>query len=195
MRYAIFSAILLLSFCTAAPPPSPSIIPAATYDECGPAVQTFGTPDTCNTAVTLVTAPAQYGALLTNDGSGLNITYENCLPVILDVCAVLTNPLTPVGQWNWSDAGSGCTMGFWLPQYNGSAPRPTVAACENNIFTPMYKIGSIDGGTAYNQVTVNLARLPDDYQYQTGAAVNVGYPSYTLTYLPLLAGPEIPLVV
>lgn len=59
----------------------------------------------------------------------------------------------------------------------------------------MYKIGSIDGGTAYNQVTVNLARLPDDYQYQTGAAVNVGYPSYTLTYLPLLAGPEIPLVV
>ena len=84
-------------------------------------------------------------------------------------------------------------MGFWLPQYNGSAPRATLAACKNNIFTPMYNIGRYTGGTAYNQVTVNLAKLPDDYQ--TGEAVNVGYPSYTLTYLPLVKGPRTPLVV
>lgn len=193
MRCAIFFFTLLISYCAAAPPPLPSTTPPATYDECGPAVQTLGTPDTCNSPVTLVTAPAEYGALLTNDGSGLNITYENCLPVVLDVCATLTNPLTPTGQWNWTDAGSGCTMGFWLPQYNGSAIRPTVAACENNIFTPMSDIGRINGGTAYNQVTVNLARFPDDYQ--TGEAVNVGYPSYTLTYLPFIEGKETPLVV
>ena len=56
---------------------------------------------------------------------------------------------------------------------------------------PMYDIGMQDGGTAYNQVTVNLKMLPDDYE--TGEAVNVGYPSYTITYLPLIAGVETPL--
>lgn len=194
MRNAVSFLVVLLSSCAATPlAPPPAASAPATYDECGPAIQTPGTPDTCNTAVTLRTAPAPYKVLLTNDGSSLNITYRNCLPVILDVCATLTSPLTPVGQWNWSDAGSGCTMGFWLPQYNGSAERPTVGACKNNVFTPMYNIGQIRGGTAYNQVTVNLAKLPDDFQ--TGEAVNVGYPSYTLTYLPLVAGPQTPLVV
>ena len=82
-------------------------------------------------------------------------------------------------------------MGFWLPQYNGSAPTPTYAACVNNIYTPMYEIGLNYGGTAYNQVAVNIKALPDNYQ--TGEAVDVGYPSYTITYLPLQRGPETPL--
>lgn len=55
----------------------------------------------------------------------------------------------------------------------------------------MYEIGYQYGGTAYNQVVVNLKTLPDDYQ--TGEAVDVGYPSYTLTYLPLQKSPETPL--
>lgn len=61
----------------------------------------------------------------------------------------------------------------------------------DNIFTPMYNIGMDVGGTKYNQVTVNLRVLPDNYQ--TGAQVDSGYPSYTITYLPLMQGPEIPL--
>ncbi|CAF9925692.1 hypothetical protein IMSHALPRED_006755 [Imshaugia aleurites] len=162
------------------------------FDPCGPLVQDILTPsDTCNRSITLVTAPSAYGALLLNDGSGLNVTWGNCLPVIYDVCAAITRPSTPVGRWNWTDPGSECVMGFWLPQYPGSAPTPTYDACVDNVYTPMYEIGYQYGGTAYNQVVVNLKTLPDDYQ--TGEAVDVGYPSYTLTYLPLQKSPETPL--
>ena len=82
-------------------------------------------------------------------------------------------------------------MGFWLPQYNGSAPVPTYESCIDDIFSPMYNLGLNYGGTAYNQVTVNLRTLPNDYQ--TGTQVDVGYPSYTISYLPLIRGPETPL--
>ncbi len=82
-------------------------------------------------------------------------------------------------------------MGFWLPEYNGSAPRPTYNDCMNNIYAPMYNIGLNYGGTAYNQVTVNVRSLPDNVQ--NGSQVDVGYPSYTITYLPLIQGPETPL--
>lgn len=166
--------------------------PTHAFDPCGPLVQDAITPnDTCNRAVTLVTAPSAYGALLMNDGSGLNITWDNCNTVIFDACAAINDSATPVGQWNWTDPGSECVMGFWLPQYNGSAPKPTYAACMDNIYTPMYQIGLNYGGLAYNQVVVNLKQLPDDYE--TGEAVDVGYPSYTITYLPLQRGPETPL--
>lgn len=162
------------------------------FDPCGPLVQDATTPsDTCNRTLDLVTAPSVYGALLLNDGSGLNITWDNCLPVIFDVCASINASSTPVGHWNWTDPGSGCVMGFWLPQYAGSAPKPTYEACMDNIYMSMYNIGMQFGGTAYNQVVVNLKQLPDDYE--TGEAVNVGYPSYTISYLPLISGVETPL--
>ncbi|MCJ1450153.1 hypothetical protein MMC28_000482 [Mycoblastus sanguinarius] len=177
MRNAL---ITLLPLSTLLSPTSQSPLP---LDNCGPTIQDPNTPDTCTHAITLAQSPTPYGALLTNDGSGLEITYENCFPTILDVCSVLTDPTTPRGAWNWTDAGSGCVMGFWLPQYAGSAPVPTVDACRNNIYLPMYDIGRYTGGTAYNQVSVNLARLPDDYQ--NGEAVDVGYASYTISYLPM----------
>lgn len=161
-------------------------------DPCGTLIQDASTPNnTCNRPITLVTAPSVYGALLLNDGSGLNVTWYNCLPVAFDACSAINSPSTPVGAWNWTDPGSQCVIGFWLPQFNGSAPRPTYDACLNNILTPMYEIGMAQGGTAYNQVSVNVKTLPDNLQ--TGAAVNVGYPSYTITYLPLQKGPQIPL--
>ena len=84
-------------------------------------------------------------------------------------------------------------MGFWLPEYNGSAPLPTYDACMDNIFVPMYNLGMDFGGKAYNQVTVNVAKLPDDYQ--TGVQVDSGYPSYTITYYPLQSGPSTPLSI
>ena len=170
-----------------------AILPyALPFDSCGPLVQDTTTPsDTCNRTLDLVTAPAVFGALLLNDGSGLNVTWENCLPVIFDVCASINASSTPVGRWNWTDPGSGCGMGFWRPQYAGSAPRPSHQTCIDNIYTAMYHIGWQYGGTAYNQVVVNLKQLPDDYE--TGEAVNVGYPSYTITYLPLISGVETPL--
>lgn len=162
------------------------------FDACGPLVQDSLTPsDTCNRNITLGAAPSAYGALLLNDGSGLTIPWDNCLPVLFDVCAAINASSVPVGRWNWTDPGSECVMGFWLPQYAGSAPKPTYDACMDNIYTPMYMIGMINGGTAYNQVTVNLKQLPDDYE--TGEAVDVGYPSYSITYLPLQRGPETPL--
>lgn len=170
-----------------------TILPSTqSFDPCGPLVQDPITPNnTCSRTVSLVTGPSAYGALLLNDGSGLNVTWDNCLTVVFDVCAAINSSLTPVGRWNWTDPGSQCVMGFWLPQYNGSAPRPTYDACFNNIYTPMYKIGMNFGGTAYNQVLVNLKQLPNDYE--TGQAVDVGYPSYTITYLPLQRGRETPL--
>lgn len=187
MRNTTSVKLLILLLLTAMLPP-----PAHPFDPCGPLVQDAITPNnTCDRAVTLVTAPSAYGALLLNDGSGLNITWYNCLTVALDACAAIASPATPVGKWNWTDPGSQCVLGFWLPQYNGSAPRPTHDACMNNIYTPMYELGMNYGGTAYNQVVVNVRVLPDDYQ--TGQAVDVGYPSYTLTYLPLQRGPETPL--
>ena len=162
------------------------------HDPCGPVVQGSNLPNnTCNRTIDLVTAPSIYGALLLNDGSGLNVTWYNCLPVVFDVCAAINSSDTPTGIWNWTDPGSQCVMGFWLPIYNGSAPLPTYDACVDNIYTPMYNIGLDYGGTAYNQVTVNLRKLPDDYQ--TGMQVDVGYPSYTITYLPLQQGPTTPL--
>ena len=154
------------------------------HDPCGPVVQGNNLPNnTCNRTLDLVTAPSIYGALLLNDGSGLTIPWYNCLPVAYDACAAINSSDTPVGVWNWTDPGSSCVMGFWLPQYNGSAPRPTYDACMNNIYIPMYNIGMDFGGKAYNQVTVNLVKLPDNYQ--TGSQVDVGYPSYTITYYPL----------
>ena len=178
--------LLILLLLTATLPPAHS------FDPCGPRVQDVTTPNnTCNRAIDLATGPSAYGAILLNDGSGLNITWDNCIAVTFDACAAITNPSTPVGQWNWTDPGSECVMGFWLPQYNGSAPRPTYDACMNNIYTPMYQVGMDFGGTAYNQVVVNLKQMPNDYE--TGEAVDVGYPSYTITYLPLQQGPETPL--
>ena len=55
----------------------------------------------------------------------------------------------------------------------------------------MYHVGLEFGGTAFNQVVVNLMLMPNDYE--TGEAVDVGYPSYTITYLPLQRGLETPL--
>ena len=84
--------------------------------------------------------------------------------------------------------GSECVMGFWLPEYAGAAPIKTEEACQDQIWNPMTKIGRQMGGTAYNQVVVNLKVLPDDTQ--TGQQVSAGYPSYTITYLPLIKGNE-----
>ena len=163
-------------------------------DPCGPVIQIQDglTPNnTCNRTVSLVTAPAPYGAMLTNDGSGNNITWENCVTVVYDACAAMTDPSAPTGKWNWTDPGSGCVMGFWLPQYNGSAPVPTYDVCFNNIYTPMAAIGADFGGAAINQVAVNVKLMPNNYE--TGEAVNVGYPSYTITHWPLQQGPQTPL--
>ena len=171
--------------------PSPSAA-SGPKDPCGPQVQDRLDPtipnDTCTANITFSPVPATYGATLLNDGSGLYINYENCYPVVLDVCAALTSPLTPHGVWNWTGVGSECTMGFWLPIYPGAAPLKTVSACENEIYRPMVNIGEQMGGTAYNQVVVNLVNLPDDSQ--NGTQVSAGYPSYTITYLPLQNGNE-----
>lgn len=161
-------------------------------DPCGPAIQGPNLPkNTCNHTIDRVTAPSIYGALLSNDGTGLEITWYNCIPVVYDVCTAFNASDTPVGVWNWTDPGSGCVMGFWLPPYNGSAPKPSYEACMDNIYIPMFNIGMDYGGTAYNQVTVNIVRMPDDYQ--TGMQVDAGYPSYTITYMPLQQGSEFPL--
>ena len=171
--------------------PSPSVS-VGPKDSCGPVVQDRLDPtipnDTCTAEITFSPSPATYGATLLNDGSGLDINYQNCYPVVLDVCAYIAAADTPVGVWNWTDVGSQCVMGFWLPIYPEAAPRPTVSQCEKQIFNPMVDIGEKQGGTAYNQVVVNLAVLPDDSQ--NGVQVSAGYPSYTITYLPLIKGNE-----
>lgn len=176
---------------TSAAPKPRFPVPSATTgpkDPCGPVIQDALDPtipdDTCTADIIYSPSPVTYGASLYNDGSGLNINYDNCDPVVLEVCASITDPRTPVGVWNWTGAGSQCTMGFWLPEYSGAAPRSTTEQCQNQIFRPMLDIGMKKGGKAYNQVVVNLRLLPDDLQ--TGLQVSIGYPSYTITHLPLI---------
>lgn len=169
-------------------------LPCTTHcrDPCGPVKQQG--PDipknTCNRTIDRVTRPSVYGASLLNDGTGLEITWYNCIPVVYDVCAAFNASDVPLGVWNWTDAGSRCVMGFWIPPYPGTAPKPSYEACMDNIYTPMFNIGMDYGGTAYNQVTVNIVTMPDDYQ--TGSQVDAGYPSYTITYLPLQRGSAFP---
>lgn len=184
---------IILAFALPADPQSSPLETSVTLkDPCGPKIQDPQDPtianNSCTSVIGLVTAPSTFGAQLLNDGSGLQVAWENCLPTEYDVCTSLTSPSTPVGVWNWTDIGSECVMGFWLPQYPGSAQIPTVDVCRNNIYGAMAQIGQTKGGTAYNQVVVNLAVLPDEFQ--TGEAVNVGYPSYTISYLPLIKGNE-----
>ncbi|KAL6718636.1 hypothetical protein ACLMJK_002870 [Lecanora helva] len=169
--------------------PTPSVF-VGPKDPCGPAVQDRLDPtipnDTCKSNITYSPSPATYGATLLNDGSGHEINYDNCYPVVLDVCAAIASIDTPLGVWNWTDVGSECVMGFWLPDLPGAAPRMNVRRCENQVFRPMVDIGEHRGGAAYNQVVVNLRVLPDDSQ--TGVQVSAGYPSYTISYLPLIKG-------
>ena len=181
MRNAPLFLIPLLSLLTTI---TPNPIP---HDACGPLIQDPDTPDTCNQAVRYVKTPNQYGAVLTNDGSGFDVAWDNCYPVVYDVCTMIADPDQPTGAWNWTGAGSGCSMGFWLSEYQGAAPLPTSKACYNNIYMAMVNIGKKMGGTAYNQVTVNLATLPDNTR--NGSQINVGYPSYTISYLPMQSAP------
>lgn len=76
-------------------------------------------------------------------------------------------------------------MGFFLPPYEGSAKIPSLRHCAEDIFGAMARLGR-RRGDGFNIMVVNVRKLPDEEQ--TGEAVNVGYPSYTISGLPLVHG-------
>ena len=87
-----------------------------------------------------------------------------------------------------------CALGFWLPVYDGSAPRPSTARCFD-IFTAMVdscKTTTVPSDHGSINLNVLPSYLPNYWtdpgssqvpqwtvdENATGAAVDVGYPSY-----------------
>lgn len=71
-------------------------------------------------------------------------------------------------------------MGFWLPNYEGSAkPTKDVDECAKNIFTPLMGFcNPVLTPGLYNWGLVNVKLVPD--YTQTGIQVDAGYPSYIM---------------
>lgn len=188
------------AIATPAPVPAP-----ANGDPCGPAIQdTPNYPDTCSVAPVLVESPQPYGINCTSvtavQGSN-TVAWDNCNASFQDACTKALDPRTRQNVWIWSQLASGCALGFFLPPYPGSARLLNNTRCVE-IFTAM-RDSCRTSVPASNYGGVNLRTLPghppsivdgqqvydtypeNDFTYK-GSAVNVGYPSYALSYLPSL---------
>ena len=179
---------------TPAPVPAP-----ANGDPCGPQVQEPNLPDTCSVAPAYVQSPQPYGVnctAITPVSSG-GVAWSNCSASLQDACTKLTDFRTRSGVWIWSQLAEQCALGFFLPPYQGSAPLPTNERCEE-IFTAMAN-SCQNSVPPSNFAGVNLATIPghppsivngkevyDGYPENNmtfnGNAVNVGYPSYAMSY-------------
>lgn len=186
------------TIATPAPVPAP-----ANGDPCGPTVQDNPNyPNTCAAAPVLVKSPQPYGinctAVIQVKGPEA-VAWGNCSASIQDACTKALDPRTRSGVWIWSDLAQGCALGFFLSPYPGAAPLPTKARCIE-IFTAMNDSCSTSV-PASNFGGVNLRTIPghppsiingqevyDGYPGDVidfaGDAVNVGYPSYAITFAP-----------
>lgn len=177
-------------------------------DPCGPAVQDTYTPPTCNddggtsstdfnnindlgydpSIVIQVATPAPYGVMCLNSStSPATIKTKNCDLTTTDICKKIQSKYSPRGRWIWSAVGgAGCAMGYWLPQYNGSAPPPDTTRCEEGIYgTMLDRCTSLEDNYfgVSNIAAVNLRQLPSTNG--TGMQANVGYPSYIIAPAPI----------
>ena len=177
--------------------------PPANGDPCGPAVQDNPNyPNTCAVAPTLVTSPQPYGinctAIIEVQGPQA-IAFENCSASYQDACTKVLDTRTRQGFWIWSMLAPGCALGFFLPPYHGAAQLLNNTRCVE-IFTAMATTCSASVPPS-NYAGVNLRTIPghppsivngqevyDGYPGNDatflGNAVNVGYPSYALSYTP-----------
>lgn len=179
---------------------SPAPVPAPVNgDPCGPTIQDNPNyPDTCAVAPVLVKSPQAYGVNCTQITPlkfKLNVAWENCSASIQDACTKALDTRTRTGYWIWSSLAVNCAIGFFLPPYQGAAQLKNNTRCVE-IFTAMNDSCSTSV-PASNFAGVNLRNLPGlppeivhgqevDYTRNDlnfyGDAVNVGYPSYAITY-------------
>lgn len=155
-----------------------SAVPSGSVkDACGPEIPDSTVPDSCNTPVEQVSAPAAWGVQCLNDtGSSTPINITICAPLIQKMCS---NQWQNLGEWNWL-TGQGCSVGSFLPprNFNGSAPGPTKNACEELIYASMVDDCQL-AGVPWNLAGVNVKVFPaNGYNGGSGEAVNVGYGSY-----------------
>ena len=172
-------------------------------DPCGPNIQDNPNyPNTCNLTPSLVQEPNSYGINCTaisdvQKNPLLGILWDNCGASMTSICTKMEDSRTETGMWIFSQLANRCALGFFLPPYQGSAPRPSTARCFD-IFTAM--VDSCKTTTVVsNYGSINLKALPGfvpDYwtspdhnggqmysandMNATGEAVNVGYPSYVV---------------
>ena len=185
------------TIATPAPVPAP-----VNGDPCGPRVQEPNFPDTCSVAPVLVASPQPYGinctAIYKVQGPQA-IAWENCSASIQDACTKALDKRTRTGVWIWSELAEQCAIGFFLPPYPGSAQLLNNTRCVE-IFTamndscstsvPPSNFGGVNLRTipGYPPSIVNGQEVYDGYPSSNfmfnGNAVNVGYPSYAITYTP-----------
>ena len=186
------------TIATPAPVPAP-----ANGDPCGPTVQDNPNyPDTCSVAPVLVKSPAVYGVnctAVTPIKGDTVVSWGNCSASIQDACTKALDARTRLGKWIWSNLALGCAIGFFLPPYPGAATLQNNTRCLE-IFTAMNDSCSTSVPSS-NFAGVNLRTLPGhppsivngqavyngypgDVITFYGDAMNVGYPSYAITYTP-----------
>jgi len=193
---------------------SSAVVPSATRsppvkrpngDPCGPTIQNNPDyPNTCNLVPSLAQAPAPYGINCTQTFDivkypKIGVTWDNCAASLQSICTKMEDSRTMTGYWIWSELAAGCALGFFLPSYQGSAPRPSGQRCMN-IFTAL--VNSCRTTTKPSNVGgINLRAYPtydpdfwvaggyltEEYPNNiinaTGEAVNAGYPSYMVSSL------------
>ena len=191
---------LLLSLLTPTTFATPAPVPAPVNgDPCGPAIQdTPDYPNTCAIAPALVDSPQPYGINCTSSDirSTQGPSWQNCSASLESICTKALDQRTRKGHWIWSNLAERCALGFFLPPYQGAALLQNYTRW-TEIFTAISDTcsivvpASIYGG-------VNLREYPGspppsspaakggNWEYYTGEAVNVGYPSYIISqYLPI----------
>ena len=147
-------------------------------DACGPKVPDPRVTDSCDSPVDTVQAPAPYGVQCLNDGTTQQLNESSCAELIPIMC---TNEFQHAGEWVWASQ-KGCSIGSFLPPESlvGAAQWPPQINCEELIYGAMLDACTGSGGNQYNVAAVNLNKLPNNQPGGTGAAVNVGYPSYLI---------------
>ena len=168
---------------------------AAVTDPCGPLTQLSPNPagNTCNVSIIESKAPTPYGVQCLTDYTDSHIDFGACSnETIPAICDKLAHPAVENGTWIWASASTpnACSLGFYLPPYDGSAQKPDKEKCVGEIFRPM--LGYCNPATGhevtegmYNLGMVNVKVKPDETQ--NGQAVDVGYPSYIMATTQLTA--------
>ena len=165
---------------------------AMVQDPCGPLVQPTPNPagNTCEASITESTTPSSYGVQClaehhTARTPTTKLDFDACArETVPAICDKLSDPAAPNATWVWASASSGaCFMGFYLPPFYGSAPKPIRDKCVEGIFKPMAgycnpATGFVTKEGMYDLAMVNVKVAPD--RSQNGQAVDAGYPSYIL---------------
>ena len=169
---------------TVTPPSIPQTSTAAPAapskgDPCGPKTQDNPNyPNTCAAKPNLATAPQAYGVLCGSDGPS-KIDWTACAKVASGVCENMIWTQYPKGAWVWSDPGTGCAIGTWMPVGSGTAMTPSAQRCQDLIIKAM--TDDCSSTSSSNVASVNVRALPSFSDVtQTGQQVNVGYPSYVI---------------